>query len=223
MTPIVLFAVVLIVSLLTRRVRHDPDRSVRRRGAGRPRRCEPQTLAGLSDRLRFVPSTDAAVDAVRSADIGIQIPDDLDDRLARHEVVDVTVYDSATTADSRSAIAFLRAGFGTIHEQAVVAAAGDGSAVNHFTLDVVDLEQSQPATRVQGAGLVAAVVLLQATMIVGATATRLLSRGNRGLLDDPAPVALPPLAPGARQGGRRAPARASSSPCPCWRSPSCWS
>jgi hypothetical protein len=141
-----------------------------------------QTLGALSDRLRFVPSTDAAIDSVRSADIGIEVPDRLDERLARKEVVDLVVYESATTADSRSASAFLRAGLGGIHEQAVQAAVGETPAVNHFTFDIVDLEQSEPATRVQGAGLVAALLLLQATMIVGATATRLLSRNNRGLL-----------------------------------------
>jgi hypothetical protein len=186
LTPVVLFAVVLGVSLASRGnggVRTDPYVVAVQGDLDSAR----HTLDGLSDRLRFVPSTDAAVDSARSADIGIVVPDSLDDRLARHEVIDVVVYESATTADSRSASAFLRAGFGSIHEQAVQAqvaqaAAGDQPSVDHFTFDVVDLEQSAPAARVQAAGVVAAIVLLQATMIVGATATRLLSRNNRGLL-----------------------------------------
>jgi ABC-type Na+ efflux pump permease subunit len=184
---VVLFVVVLGVSLATRgggSVRTDPYVVAVQGDLDGAR----HTLEGLSDRLRFVPSSDAALDSARAADIGIVVPDGLDDRLARHEVVDVVVYETATTADSRAASAFLRAGFGAIHEQAVQAelaapaAGGDPPSVDHFTLDVVDLQQSAPAARVQAAGLVAAVVLLQATMIVGATGTRLLSRNNRGLL-----------------------------------------
>jgi hypothetical protein len=190
-TPIVLFLVVLGVTLTTRgsgSLRTDPYVvAVQGDFDGAQ-----HTLGQLSDRLRFVRSDDAAVDSVRSADLGIEVPDRLDDRLSRREVADVVVFESATTADSRAASAFLRAGLGNIHEQAVQAAVADRApgdqgdpnegGVNHFTFDVVDLEPSQPATRSQGAGLVAAVLLLQATMIVGATATRLLSRNNRGLL-----------------------------------------
>ncbi|MBI2704626.1 MAG: ABC transporter permease subunit [Actinobacteria bacterium] len=184
-TPLVLFAIVAAVTFLTRSApgtRVDPYVVAVQGDLDGGRR----TLDQLSpDRLRFVKSDDATLDAARIADVGMLVPDGLDERVARGQPASVVLFETALAAESRSAAAHVRAGFGQLHQNAVVEATRErqtqGTATL-ITLDVVNVERSTQSTQLQAAGLVTAIALLQAAMLVSTTATRLQSRHNRGLL-----------------------------------------
>lgn len=182
LTPIALFFIVLGVTLVTRTApgtRTEPL-SVAVQGdlAGAQR-----TLQRLqNDQVRFVPSNDATLDAARTTDAGLIIPDRLDDRLERGEQVHVVLTETALANQSRSAAALVRAGFGTLHQQDVLRELGQTRQSDLITIDAIDVQRSTQAALRQTSSIVTALVLLQASMLVGSTATRLLSRNNRGLL-----------------------------------------
>lgn len=184
LTPIAMFLIVLGVTLLTRTApgtRSDPYVvAVQGDLAGAE-----TTLNGLrTDRLRIVPSSDATLDAARGADIGMLVPDKLDDKIAKGEPVTVVLLETALANESRSAAAHVRAGFGAEREDAVLSEVQrrGGHAGNLISVDSIDVQRSTEAARFETAGLVTAIILLQASMLVSTTGTRLLSRRNRGLL-----------------------------------------
>lgn len=184
-TPILLFGVVLVSVLATRGpdpTRRDPyvvavegDRA----GAS-------TTLDGLAGpRLRLEPTDDAALAAARTADLGLRLPDRLDERLAAGEEVAVVVHRSAIRGQSRAALALVRAGLAdqrlaALQEEA--AAVEPGRDEDLFPVELTDVQRTEQGTRALGAELVPALVLLQAAMLVTGVATRLLSRRTRGLL-----------------------------------------
>ncbi len=185
LTPLLLLLIVLGVTLLTRSTpgpRSDPYVVAVQGDIAGAR----QTLAQLStDRLHLVPSADAAVDAARSADLGMVIPDALDAKIAKGDPVDVVLLETALAAESRSASAHVRAGFGAMHEQAVLREIDQGGAQvtpAPISIDAIDVQRGSQAASFETAGLVTAMILLQASMLVASTATRLMSRHNRGLL-----------------------------------------
>ena len=191
-TPLLLFGVVLGVVLATRGpdpVRRDPY-VVAVQGDRAGARATLEALA--VDRLRFVATDDAALAVLRGADLGIEVPDQLDATLASGRDAELVVHRSATTGASRAALAILRAGLTDQHLQQLQteAAAVDprqGRAL--FPVELTDVQSTQQGTRTLGAELVPALLVLQAAMLVNGTATRLLGRRSRGLL--PAQLVLP--------------------------------
>ncbi|MEZ5142980.1 MAG: ABC transporter permease subunit [Acidimicrobiales bacterium] len=184
-TPLLLFAVVLVAVLATRGpdpVRRDPyvlavqgDRNGAR-----------ATLDDLDDgRLRFVTTDDAALAAARDADLGVVLPDRLDDRIAAGEAPELVVYRAATRGSSRAALAVLRAGLADrqlTRLQDAAATVDPAHARGLFPIELTDVQRTEQGTRTLGGGLVPAVLVLQAAMLVNGTATRLLGRRSRGLL-----------------------------------------
>ncbi len=183
LTPLVLFGVVLGVSLSVRSsnpIRTDPY-VVAVQGDFDGAR---QTLDGLSDRLRFIPSTDATVDSVHAADLGIEVPDRLDQRLAAHEVVDMVVYESATTTAlpiGERAFSPRRPGR---HPRARRSSRPRRPAGRRTTSPSTwsIWSRASPPPGCRAPAWSPPSCCCKTTMIVGATATRLLSRGDHGLL-----------------------------------------
>lgn len=184
-TPILLFGVVLVSVLATR----GPD----------PTRRDPYVVAVEGDRagaaatldalagprLRLEPSENAALAAARTADLGLRLPDRLDERIAAGEEVVVVVHRSAIRGQSRAALALVRAG---LADQRLTALQEEAAAVelgrdqDLFPIELTDVQRTEQGTRALGAELIPALVLLQAAMLVTGVATRLLGRRTRGLL-----------------------------------------
>ncbi|MFN8039664.1 MAG: ABC transporter permease subunit [Acidimicrobiales bacterium] len=191
-TPLLLFGVVLGAVLATRGpdpVRRDPY-VVAVQGDRDGARAILGALAG--DRLRFVPTDDAALAVLRGADLGLEVPDGLDATVAAGGDARVVVHRSATTSASRAALAVVRAGLTDQHLQllqAQAAAVDPRQGQGLFPVELTDVQNTQQGTRTLGAELVPALLVLQAAMLVNGTATRLLGRRSRGLL--PAQLVLP--------------------------------
>ncbi len=183
-TPLVLFGVVLGASLATRGA--DPVRTTPYRVA-----VEGDT-AGAAETLRvlagfnlvFEPTGDAPLAAARGADLGVRLPDRLDDRIARHETITLAVFRTVTSAPSRSATAWMEVGFDEIYRRQIdaLSAGRGGAALDIITIDRINVQRLEQGTRELSAQIVPALLTLQAVMLVGSTATRILGRRNRGLL-----------------------------------------
>lgn len=184
-TPILLFGVVLAVSIVTRGadpVRRDPYRVAVEGDVAGAR----ATLDALrTPRLVFEPTPDAALAAANGADIGVRLPDRLDEALAQHRPTSIEVFQTTVTGSSRAAVANLRAGLADLYkrqldDQARAAAVAEVATI--FTIDRTDVQLTTQGTRELSAQIVPALLTLQAAMLVNATATRILGRRNRGLL-----------------------------------------
>ena len=187
-TPILLFGVVLAVSIATRGA--DPVRRERYRVAVEgDMEGARETLRFLrGDRLSFESSADAPLAAANGADLGIRIPDGLDAAIAEHRPVRVDVFQTTVAAPSRAAVANLRAGFADLYKSqldqaaATLVDAGSTAPISIFTIDRIDVQLTNQGTRELSAQIVPALLVLQAAMLVNATATRILGRRNRGLM-----------------------------------------
>ena len=177
-TPVLLFAAVLGVTLVLGDA--DPTRQERWTVAVEGDLAGARaTLDGLgAGRLDYVPTDDASLAVTEGADAAVRVPPGLDAGLAEGGDATVELVEVTVDADSRAAVAQLQAGLGERARVEALAAAGlpvDGVA---FTIDLTEVELTRRGTRVLGAELVAAVVCLQAAMLVSGAANRF--RGRRG-------------------------------------------
>jgi hypothetical protein len=142
-----------------------------------------QTLSDLAgSRVDFVPTDDAALAVIEDADAAIRVPDRLDERLAAGEPATVGVVEVTTDAASRTAVAQLRSAAMTRERSLALARGGLADDETVFAVELTQVELTQKGTRVLGAESVAAVVCLQAAMLVSGAAHRFSARRTSGLL-----------------------------------------
>lgn len=184
-TPVVLFVCVLGVTLLLRgsdtRVHPDPYRVAVEGDYDGAR----STLERLNpDRLRFVPVTNARVAAVTDADVGLIVPERLDDAIARGADVHVEVWQAPINGSSRASATLIRAGFIDLYARRVETELNQTNAGPHatFSPEVTDVQRTVAGTRTLIAQIVSGLLLVQGSMLVAGTANRLVSRRSRGLL-----------------------------------------
>lgn len=141
------------------------------------------TLARLGGRrIDYVATDDAALAVPDQADAGLRVPERADARLLAGDAVELEVVEVTIDADSRAAAAQLQAGAAELARAEALTAAGRSLDAAVFTIDLTEVELTQRGTRVLGAELVAAVVCLQAAMLVSGAANRFSGRRGGGLL-----------------------------------------
>lgn len=184
--PLLLFTLVLIVAFVTRspEVQRVPERltvAVEGDAAGAH-----ATLADLPEfRLEVEPAPDAALAAARGADIGIVLPPGIDDALARGEQPRVVVYHSPGDRRSTTALALLDAAFSAQRKEQIDAqlfTADPDAVTSLFPVEVVDVELTTRGAQLGIAGLVGALVCIQAGLLTGGVGMRLAARRTGGRL-----------------------------------------
>lgn len=188
-TPVLLFGAVLGVAVLLDDgpTTRDQRWSVAVEGDLDGARSTLERLGG--PRIDYVATADAALAVTGDAAAAVRVPDDLDARLAAGEPMTVEVVEVTIDAPSRAAVAQLRAGAVERARAEALATAGLPADAVAFTVDLTEVELTRRGTRVLGAELVAAVVCLQAAMLVSGAANRFSGRRGGGLLV--AQLALP--------------------------------
>jgi hypothetical protein len=181
-TPVLLFGAVLGVALLLDDGPTSRDQRwvVAVEGDLDGARSTLERLGGR--RIDYVATDDAALAVTGDAVAAVRVPDDLDDRLAAGEPLTVEVVEVTIEAPSRAAVAQLQAGAVERARAEALATAGLPADAVAFTVDLTEVELTRRGTRVLGAELVAAVVCLQAAMLVSGAANRFSGRRGGGLL-----------------------------------------
>jgi ABC-type transport system involved in multi-copper enzyme maturation permease subunit len=197
LTPILLFACVLGISLALRGedTRNHPQAyrvAVQGDFAGAQ-----QTLPRLRPgRLVFEPTPDARQATIDGADVGLVVPDHLDERLAQSGTVPIEIQQITTNAASSAAAVLIQAGFVDLHAAQVQARLTEASgsapadrtganprlATGSFSPNAVDVELTATGTRSLTSQVVPGLICLQAALLIAGTANRLVGRRTRGLL-----------------------------------------
>jgi len=138
-------------------------------------------LAIGGGQVELVATDDASIAVIDGAVAGVRVPDALDDRIERGEVVTIDVIEVTPNADSRAAVSQMGAGALNLDRAALLDAVGSDGGVL-FTIDRTDVQLTRGGVRSLGAELVAAVVCLQASMLVSGAANRFAGRRAGGLL-----------------------------------------
>lgn len=139
------------------------------------------TLDDLSsDDMSFVPTEDAGLAVVGSADVGLRVPEGLDRRMASAEPTRVEVVELAIDESSRAATIQIRNAAAGAHLQQVLAS--DPALVSLFDFVLISTDRTEEGSFALLAELVPALVCLQAAVLVGGAANRVLGRRGGGLL-----------------------------------------
>jgi len=141
-----------------------------------------QTLRAIGGgRVELEASDDASLSVADGAVAGVRVPDGLDERIAQGEVVVIDVLEVTPNADSRAAVSQLQAGALVVDRDVLIAEAGVEDA-SLFSIVQTNVELTRGGVRSLGAELVAAVICLQASMLVSGAANRFAGRRAGGLL-----------------------------------------
>ncbi|MCX7619839.1 MAG: ABC transporter permease subunit [Acidimicrobiales bacterium] len=184
-TPIALFIVVLGATLVLRGA--DPDQRGNFRVAVEGEfEGSRSTLEALGrGRIDFEASDDAALATARGAHLGLRIPSALDSAIGTSaddigQSLQIVVFFRPSDPASRAANALVRAGFSELRKRLLLEVTQ--ARTTQITLNVTDVQLTEKGTRRLSSGLVPALLVLQASMVVAGAATRILGRRNRGLL-----------------------------------------
>lgn len=189
LTPVVLFVCVLGVSigLGGTESRIHPDRYTVAvegdiEGAA-------DTLAAMSERLEFIPVTDARIAAIDQTELAMRIPDGLD--ATRRDdpgaVIRIEILQVGINPPSRAGSLILQASLAELEYETANhlledSRDADSEATDSITLTVTNVERSEAGTRTLVSQVIPGLVCLQAALLVAGTANRIVSRRSRGLL-----------------------------------------
>jgi hypothetical protein len=127
--------------------------------------------------LRFVSTDDASLAITRDADVGLVVPDDLDASLAAGDDVAIVLHTKAEDRPSRAAASLLRAAL--FDEVRPLSSALD---LGVTSVEYRKQDAAADDVRIALAAGIAALVLLQAGVLVGTAAGRLTGRRAGGAL-----------------------------------------
>ena len=189
LTPVVVFLCVLGVTIGLRGTesRTHPDRyTVAVEGDVDGAR---DTLDQLSARLEFIPVDDARLAAVDRTELGVRIPDDLDQTLRDDPAatVPIEIFQIAVDPPSRAGSLLLQSALvnlesAEVRRQLEVAQSEAEVLQDTITLTVVNVERTEVGTRSLVSQAIPGLIVLQAALLVTGTANRIVSRKSRGLL-----------------------------------------
>jgi hypothetical protein len=124
----------------------------------------------IASRLVLVPSDDPALDAALDADAGLALPDDLA-AVEAGQPGEAVVYQRARSRASRAAAGLAATGLRTVNLRAMARQAPDVE-VSDVLYDVLDVQRTREGASALYAQVVAGLVALQASVVVGAAAAR---------------------------------------------------
>lgn len=148
------------------------------------------TLAALSDRLEFIPVDDARLAAFDQTELGIRIPDAMDQtrRDDPGAVIAIEIFQVGIDPPSRAGSLLLQSSLANLEyesarlqleEQRASTESGRGDSI---AVTVLNVERSQAGTRTLVSQVIPGLLCLQAALLVAGTANRIVSRRSRGLL-----------------------------------------